>query len=42
MAWDLNVQKELRPCYVYIKKKMKKKKLYFIVGVSKVASSNRH
>lgn len=41
MAWDLNVQKELRPCYVYIKK-MKKKKLYFIVGVSKVALSNRH
>ena len=28
MAWDLNVQKELRPCYVYIKKNKKEKALF--------------
>lgn len=28
MAWDLNVQKELRPCYVYIKKNEKEKALF--------------
>ena len=28
MAWDLNVQKELRPCYVYIKKNEKEKVLF--------------
>lgn len=42
LSTGISIEHELRPCYVYIKKKMKKKKLYFIVGVSKVALSNRH